>query len=189
MRKSLIEISKPETRSFSGYAELADHLKAVNNASEWTIVRSEETSFGGDSGANTFEAMGGDEFSCVTVSFDEGGTQVPLRYTALTSILNRCEISGDGIKKLFLSDKEYFAKHLNRYLSLKDNAKRQMLALVQDGKLSALHSKAYTPISQVDVFDLVEDYLQDFDNVEFLTAEWSWEQTQAVYRSVFYVKR
>ncbi len=181
MRKSLIEISKPETRSFSGYAELADHLKAVNDASEWTIVRSEETSFDGDSGANTFEAMGGDEFSCVTVSFDEGSTQVPLRYTALTSILNRCEISGDGIKKLFLSDKEYFAKHLNRYLSLKDNAKRQMLALVQDGKLSALHSKAYTPINQVDVFDLVEDYLQDFDNVEFLTAEWSWEQTQAVY--------
>lgn len=33
----------------------------------------------------------------------------------------------------------------------------------------------------MDVFDLVEDYLQDFDNVEFLTAEWSWEQTQAVY--------
>ncbi|MBQ5641720.1 MAG: hypothetical protein IIV05_07930, partial [Ruminococcus sp.] len=159
MKKSLIEISRPETKSFSGYAELADHLKAVTNASEWSIVRSEETSFDGDSGANTFEAMGGDEFSCVTVSFDEGGTQVPLRYTALTSILNRCEISGDGIKKLFLSDKEYFAKHLNRYLSLKDNAKRQMLALVQDGKLSALHSKAYTPISQTDVFELVEDYL------------------------------
>ena len=86
MRKSLIEISKPETRSFSGYAELADHLKAVNNASEWTIVRSEETSFDGDSGANTFEAMGGDEFSCVSVSFDEGVTQIPLRYTALTSM-------------------------------------------------------------------------------------------------------
>ena len=119
MKKSLIEISRPETKSFSGYAELADHLKAVNNASEWTIVRSEETSFNGESGANTFEAMGGDEFSCVTVSFDEDGSPVPLRYTALTSILNRCEISGDGIKKLFLSDKEYFAKHLNRYLSLK----------------------------------------------------------------------
>ena len=80
MKKSLIEISRPETKSFSGYAELADHLKAVNNASEWTIVRSEETSFGGDSGANTFEAMGGDEFSCVTTP-----ERTPLKRWAETS--------------------------------------------------------------------------------------------------------
>ena len=39
---------------------------------------------------------------------------------------------------------------------------------MSDGKLSALHSKAYTPINQVDVFDLVEDYLQDFDNYQVL---------------------
>ena len=119
--------------------------------------------------------------SCVSVSFDEGVTQIPLRYTALTSILNRCEVSGDGIKKLFLADKVYFAKHVNRYLSLKENAKRQMLALVQEDKLSALHSNAYTPIEQTEVFALVEDFLKNFDNARFLTAEWSWEQTQAMY--------
>ena len=92
MKKSLIEISRPETKSFSGYAELADHLKAVNNASEWTIVRSEETSFDGDSGANTFEAMGGDEFSCVTVKAFGG--------EAMNVLLNEpfrlCEIEGFG---------------------------------------------------------------------------------------------
>lgn len=181
MRKSLIEISKLEAMTFLSYAELADHLGIVKDNSDWTIVRAEDTVFDGDSGANTFEAMGGDEFDCVTVSFDEGSTQVPLRYTALPSLLNRCEVSGDGIKKLFLADKERFAEHLNRYMSLKDKAKRQMLALVQDGKLSALHSNAYTPIEQSDIFALVEEYLNDFDNAKFINAEWSWEQTQALY--------
>ena len=181
MRKSLIEINRPETKRFCDYRQLADHLNEVKDSSEWTIVRAEDTSFDGESGANTFEAMGGDEFSCVSVSFDEGVTQIPLRYTALTSILNRCEVSGDGIKKLFLADKVYFAKHVNRYLSLKENAKRQMLALVQDGKLSAIHSNAYTPIEQTEVFALVENYLKDYDDAQFLTAEWSWEQTQAMY--------
>ena len=102
MRKSLIEINRPETKRFGDYRQLADHLNEVKDSSEWTIVRAEDTSFDGESGANTFEAMGGDEFSCVSVSFDEGVTQIPLRYTALTSILNRCEVSGDGIKKLFV---------------------------------------------------------------------------------------
>ena len=96
MRKSLIEINRPETKRFGDYRQLADHLNEVKDSSEWTIVRAEDTSFDGESGANTFEAMGGDEFSCVSVSFDEGVTQIPLRYTALTSILNRCEVSGDG---------------------------------------------------------------------------------------------
>jgi len=181
MKKSLIEINRPETMRFLSYAELADHLEMVHDATEWKKVRSEGTMFDGESGTNIFIAMGGDEFSCVNVSFDEGKNAIPLRYTALNSILNRCEVSGDGIKKLFLADKERFAEHLNRYLSLKESSKRQMLALVQDGMLSALHSSAYTPIEQTEVFALVEAYLDEFDDVQFLSAEWSWEQTQASY--------
>ena len=96
MRKSLIEINRPETKRFGDYRQLADHLNEVKDSSEWTIVRAEDTSFDGESGANTFEAMGGDEFSCVSVSFDEGVTQIPLRYTALTSMRRYQEAVSGG---------------------------------------------------------------------------------------------
>jgi hypothetical protein len=84
MKKSLIEINRPETMRFLSYAELADHLEMVRDATEWKMVRSEGTLFDGESGTNTFIAMGGDEFSCVNVSFDEGKNAIPLRYRRLT---------------------------------------------------------------------------------------------------------
>ena len=43
MRKSLIEINRPETKRFGDYQQLADHLNEVKDASEWTIVRVEDT--------------------------------------------------------------------------------------------------------------------------------------------------
>lgn len=37
MKKSLIEINRPETMRFLSYAELADHLEMVRDATEWKM--------------------------------------------------------------------------------------------------------------------------------------------------------
>ena len=184
MKVNLIEVKKEEEKKFESFYDLHDQLTAVEEDSEWEQCTADEIHFSESEGANPFEGFGGDEFSAVSFSRNYGITSIPLRYTALGSILQRAECFGNGIKRLFLADKAKFAAHLNDYISLKEKDKRQskMLALIQDGKLSALHSGTYTPIKMSSVFELVDDFVNEFEKCSFLGGKWSWENCQAEYR-------
>lgn len=184
MKTNIIEVKKEEEKKFENFYDLHDKLTNVEESSEWEQCTAEEIYFSETEGANPFEGFGGDEFSAVSFSRNYGITSIPLRYTALGSILQRAECFGNGIKRLFLADKAKFAAHLNDYISLKEKDKRQskMLALIQDGKLSALHSGTYTPIKMSSVFELVDDFVNEFEKCSFLGGKWSWENCQAEYR-------
>lgn len=184
MKTNIIEVKKEEEKKFENFYDLHDQLTAVEESSEWEQCSADEIHFSETEGANPFEGFGGDEFSAVSFSRNYGITSIPLRYTALGSILQRAECFGNGIKRLFLADKEKFANHLNDYLGLKEKDKRQskMLALIQDGKLSALHSGSYTPIKMSSIFELVDDFVNEFEKCSFLGGKWSWENCQAEYR-------
>lgn len=182
MRTTIIESKKVEEKSFDSFDSLQDHLAEIEKESTWEECKADEIVFAENPEGIPFEGLGGDEFQCVTFSKNLGITSIPLRYTALQSILARAECYGNGIKELFLANKEKFAEHINDYLSLKKGRKVNMLALVQEGKLSALHSGVYQPVSIKGVFDIVNNFVDEFENTEFVEANWSWESTQALYR-------
>lgn len=181
MKKSIINKIAVEEKTFDNYSELSSHLESVEENTNWQYVNAESTLFEENVSGNPFPSLGGDEFECVQVSFDYGFSPIPLRYTALTSILSRAECFGNGIKRLFLANKRKFAEHINDYLSLKEGRKQKMLALIQDNKLSALHSGSYTPIAMSNIFKCVDSFISEFEDVEFKYGIWSWESTEVSY--------
>lgn len=182
MKVSIIEFKREEEKKFESFNDLIAHLESVENTSEWVECKADEILFAENPEGVPFEGLGGDEFQCVTFSKDYGFSTVPLRYTALQSILNRAECYGNGIKELFLANKDKFAQHINDFFALKQGRKVNMKALIQDGKLSALHSGSYKEIPMTGVFDLVENFLEDFEDTTFLGASWTWDNTQALWR-------
>lgn len=182
MKRSIINKIAVEEKTFDNYSELSNHLASVEENTNWQYVNAESTLFEENVTGNPFSSLGGDEFECIQVSFDCGITPILLRYTALTSILSRAECFGNGIKRLFLANKSKFADHINDYFSLKEGRKQKMLALIQDNKLSALHSGSYTPIAMSNIFECVDSFISDFDDVEFRYGIWSWESTEVSYK-------
>lgn len=179
--KSIIDYSHYKAESYDEKNAFLEKLVEIEDISEWSDVDSKNIVFSDNPNANPFQTMGGDEFEGVLCSFDGGNNFVPWRYTALPSVLNRCEIYGNGMERLFLANKRLFSDTLNRTLELVPTNKRKMKALVQDGKLSALHSGRYARISQLEIFEIVQDYLDEFEYNTFINANWSWEQTRATY--------
>ena len=168
-------------RFFGTIIELLAHLQTVESVTKWEEVNSDFTEFSVSVNNNPFPQLGGDEFG-VNVSFDYGYTKMPLRHTALNSILARADVSGRGVKRLFDSDKEKFCRHLNDYFDVKPESRKIMLALIQDDKLSALHSGNYARIPLTEIFYEINEYLKEnYDGVTHLASYWSWEYTEARY--------
>lgn len=91
MKKSIINKIAAEEKTFDNYSELSNHLESVEENTNWQYVNAESTLFEENVAGNPFPSLGGDEFECVQVSFDYGFFSIPLRYTALTSIMNYFE--------------------------------------------------------------------------------------------------
>lgn len=181
-KTAIIQVSTPEEKTFESVEDLVAYLRLIEQDSQWEECSSDCITFSENPSGVPFAGFGGDEFECVCFSPNIGLTNYPLRYTALQSILARAECYGNGIKRLFLSDKAKFAEHLNDYFSLKDGRQAKMKALLQDGKLSALHSGSYTPIPMEKVFLAVNDFVEDFEETKFTRASWTWEKTESLYR-------
>ena len=181
-KTAIIQVSTPEEKTFESVEDLVAYLRLIEQDSQWEECSSDCITFSENPNGVPFAGFGGDEFECVCFSPNIGLTNYPLRYTALQSILARAECYGNGIKRLFLSDKAKFAEHLNDYFSLKDGRQAKMKALLQDGKLSALHSGSYTPIPMEKVFLAVNDFVEDFEETKFTRASWTWEKTESLYR-------
>lgn len=163
-----------DEKAFANYGMFRDWLEEVNSVTEWKRVTSKHTTLS-PYGDNPFPQFGGDEFG-VSVSFDEGYTNIPFRKTALTSVMARADVTGKGLQRLFEADKEKFCEHINFYYTLKPKNKTEMLALIQDDKLSALHSGNYSIIPMSAVFDTVIDGLNDkCDSYKIKSCYWSWE--------------
>ena len=185
MRINIIEIQKTEQETFDTFEKFLDKLNMVATDTSWQECTADSILFAENPEGVPFEGFGGDEFECINLSLNHGWTFVPLRYTSLQSILSRAECYGNGIKRLFLANKSKFAEHLNDYFHLlTDGRKSKMLALIQEGKVSAIHSGSYKPIPMPEIFKILEDYIHDFDNATFLYGEWSWESAQARYKIV-----
>lgn len=167
--------------NFSSNSEFLAHLDYVESGTEWCKVDVHNLNFAVDETANPFVTLGGSEYGCLMTSFDGGITYLPWGSTTMGSVLNRCEISGRGIERLFLANKREFCDLLNTTIQLVDKGQRQMLALVRGGKLHALHSGRYAPISERELFDIAEEYLSDFEYHILKEAEWTPELVYASY--------
>lgn len=182
MAKKIIE-STTLTTTFTDEGDFLDKLRAVENDTEWYEVSADSIELAAVDGANPFPEMGGDPFNCVTISFNNGWTARPLRNTCLNSLLQRAEVAGTAIKKLFIADPNKFSSHLNTYLRLKDEKRKAMKALVQEGKVSAVHSAGYAVIPMPQIFEMTADYMADtLEDSSFIGGEWSWEMSTALYR-------
>lgn len=163
-------------KTFKDYQNFCDWLKVIDDVTEWRRVNSDVTLFEPFGDGNPFPALGGDEYG-VSASFDAGFNKVPFRHTALASVIARADITGKGIQRVFEADKDIFCRHLNEYYSLKP--KKEMLALIQDGKLSALHSGNYSIIPLGAIYDCVNEYLRErCTDVDICNCYWSWEISQ-----------
>lgn len=184
MNRSIINIEREqEKETFQYFNDFFAKVKEVTDDSEWLECDVANIEFSQSPDANPFEELGGGEFDAVQFSPSGGWVYYPLRYTALSSILTRADISGNGIKELFLANKEQFATVLNWLIAVKNGRKSKMLALIQDRKLSALHSAAYKQINMADVFEQVDNYLfENFEDVEFKQGVWSYAASEAVYK-------
>lgn len=166
---------------FESVNDFLSHLTVVEDNTLWERVDVDQIEFAEDPTANPFVAFGGNEFKCVTITYNGGMTYIPWATTALTSVLNRCEISGKGIERLFSANKREFCALLNSTIHLVDKGQREMLALVREDRLGALHSGRYTPISEKLLYKIAEEYLDGFEYHTLKEAEWTPELVSASY--------
>ena len=109
---------------------------------------------------------------------DEDGTGIfinskELRECGYYSIINRCNVSGKGMKDVFISAPTVFADVVSSIMRSRKCSKLKLL--VQGDKVSAVHSSSYTPISMCKVFEnALNMCCTRFTVVNFAVAYWSW---------------
>ena len=102
--------------------------------------------------------------------------------TSINTLITRADVSGKGIQRVFDERKDLFCEHLNAYYALKPKKRKDCLALIQDGKLSALHSGSYAIIPHKGIFEAIENYFEDsFSKYTLRSAYWSWGYSEVDY--------
>jgi hypothetical protein len=100
----------------------------------------------------------------------DGLQQTPLRTCAIPSLQDRAKISGQALGKV---SKPVFRNILNE--CLKVAAKNSTTKIrIADGKVSAVLSSEYVPLSMPGIFDMAATYIEDrFPNNFFAGGSWS----------------
>lgn len=166
--------------NFTNIRDFMSQLDAVADVTEWVRTNLDDVELKALDNDNPFPNFGGDAYG-IGIKIDEEPV-IPLRSTSISTLITRADVSGKGIQRLFDADKLLFCKHINSYYLLKPKKRKDCLALVQDGKLSALHSGSYSIIPLKGVFQSIEEYFADnFESYSLQNAYWSWEYSETNY--------
>lgn len=165
--------------NFTNFADFIDQLNEVSDVTEWVRTNLDNIKLEKLDNNNPFPNFGGDAFG-IGITIDDELT--PLRSTSINTLITRADVSGKGMQRLFEARKELFCEHLNAYYALKPKKRKDCLALIQDGKLSALHSGSYSIIPLKGIFEAIENYFEEsFSKYVLRSAYWSWEYSEVDY--------
>ena len=166
--------------NFTNFADFIDQLNEVSDVTEWVRTNLDNIKLEKLDNNNPFPNFGGDAYG-IGITIDDEST-IPLRSTSINTLITRADVSGKGIQRVFDERKDLFCEHLNAYYALKPKKRKDCLALIQDGKLPALHSGCYAIIPLKGIFEAIENYFEDsFSKYTLRSAYWSWEYSEVDY--------
>ena len=132
--------------NFTNFADFIDQLNEVSDVTEWVRTNLDNIKLEKLDNNNPFPNFGGDAYG-IGITIDDEST-IPLRSTSINTLITRADVSGKGIQRVFDERKDLFCEHLNAYYALKPKKRKDCLALIQDGKLTA----EVTPLSRLKGF-------------------------------------
>ena len=166
--------------NFTNFADFIDQLNEVSDVTEWVRTNLDNIKLEKLDNNNPFPNFGGDAYG-IGITIDDEPT-IPLRSTSINTLITRADVSGKGIQRVFDERNDLFCEHLNAYYALKPKKRKDCLALIQDGKLSALHSGSYAIIPLKGIFEAIENYFEDsFSKYTLRSAYWSWGYSEVDY--------